>query len=751
MDFFYTTKVIPIDVNKGTNEEHKLRIEPITEQQAKTGSIPNNLLHVATLGCIANIQQTLHNMKYDAPISILNTIVKNSICQMPNFPINLSNFDLSLYHEVPDLSYRIPNTAFIPLKDRIQPLLDKGLTKVKVMILNGIGTGIGDSVIGVTALRLFHIELSKYFKEVVIDLYQTPFNRNATKAKLYAQEKFINSNNILPVSLNQLLEYDCVSDFSAMVIRENFDTYSMIDFFLENLAIDPKTIPDEHKRNFIKLNDKTVAQNKLKFIALENNNCPNLMIHGAASVAIRSMSKDTLTNFVKYFLENTNYNIVLTSLPNKITVKHLNKIFNTNRIVDFTSVSNDLDEFVYTISKMDYIVTVDTCVYHIADAFSINTVALFVSIDPNIRTNYYPSVTPIVVAKNHKLWGLHGSSNENDEGVAHQLWKGFNPALIIDALNSNTYKIKYENCPVCLKSSQPLITDKYKHYNLKTCKHCESEYTDNRTADDYDAMYQHDYNHYIEQRTREENIYGYINQMRFTEVRKFLQNDLSSKKVLDVGCANGFFVGYCTDLGFDAYGIDISRVAIDYGIKNLGLLNKIAQCADLNNLPDNFYPSYDIITSFEVVEHLPNPNFFAKQVFSTLNEGGVWMFSTPNRNRIQFGMGVKNTSKHTGIESGDYPPEHLTRFTLKGHEILAKDAGFEIIYQDSTKLLSNTVEDLVGPFPQLTVHDAETNRDLSVDHQAVNNAIAQYYQNMTDAVHGYGNFITTFCYKPKSF
>src|SRR5690606_16468987 len=133
---------------------------------------------------------------------------------------------------------------------------------------------------------------------IEIHLFQTPFNANKNKRKIYDQEKIINSVQVLPVTLEHILDFDCIADFSSMTLRDTFDTLPMIDFFLENLGIEPNTIDKKEKRNFLKVNEKIANEEKIKFLALRESKRPLLMLHTLASVHIRSMPEIVIEKLV---------------------------------------------------------------------------------------------------------------------------------------------------------------------------------------------------------------------------------------------------------------------------------------------------------------------------------------------------------------------------------------------------------------------------------------------------------------------
>jgi 2-polyprenyl-3-methyl-5-hydroxy-6-metoxy-1,4-benzoquinol methylase len=92
------------------------------------------------------------------------------------------------------------------------------------------------------------------------------------------------------------------------------------------------------------------------------------------------------------------------------------------------------------------------------------------------------------------------------------------------------------------------------------------------------------------------------------------------KIALDIGCAYGFIVELLNDLGYEAYGIDISKFAAAKG--------KSIILGDAEHMPFK-KSSFDLITCFETIEHLNNPELMLNDVHQILKPNGVFLFSTP--------------------------------------------------------------------------------------------------------------------------
>lgn len=122
----------------------------------------------------------------------------------------------------------------------------------------------------------------------------------------------------------------------------------------------------------------------------------------------------------------------------------------------------------------------------------------------------------------------------------------------------------------------------------------------------------------------------------------------SGGTLLDIGCADGRFVYAAARRGLDARGIDHSGRLIDEGNRRYGgdRLSR-ASIEELVGAAQRF----DVVTLFEVIEHVPDPADLLRRARSLLNPGGLLFVSTPNR------AGYPPAPAHL-----DRPPHHLTRW-----------------------------------------------------------------------------------------
>lgn len=136
-------------------------------------------------------------------------------------------------------------------------------------------------------------------------------------------------------------------------------------------------------------------------------------------------------------------------------------------------------------------------------------------------------------------------------------------------------------------------------------------------------------------------------------------------KLIDIGCGNGTFVAEADRVGFEAMGIDFSTTAIEMGRRHFGLTDLYD--VRVEDLPSRFPGRlFDVVTAFEVLEHMEDVGQFLRAIERVLAPGGHLVVSVPHRDRRPF------------LTEGDHPPHHFTRWSrLAMANVLARH-GFAI-------------------------------------------------------------------------
>ncbi|MEM0282350.1 MAG: class I SAM-dependent methyltransferase [Desulfurococcaceae archaeon] len=196
------------------------------------------------------------------------------------------------------------------------------------------------------------------------------------------------------------------------------------------------------------------------------------------------------------------------------------------------------------------------------------------------------------------------------------------------------------------------------------------------------------------------------------ELRKIkLQN------MIDFGC--GYKVLSCIIAEYlninEVYGVDINeeRLNVEVPCK----INNIA--TDITKPFSHLIgKSFDLVTSFGVIEHLQDWDIFMENVIGLSHKGSLLLISAPNLgswiNRISLLMGFQprdleiSSKRLYGVPplyKGHTPAGHIKIATLRAMKQFIESYGFQVIrvfpLYAKDNVLANIVDSLLKPFPSL--------------------------------------------------
>ena len=109
------------------------------------------------------------------------------------------------------------------------------------------------------------------------------------------------------------------------------------------------------------------------------------------------------------------------------------------------------------------------------------------------------------------------------------------------------------------------------------------------------------------------------------------EKPLKNINVLDLGCGGGLLAEPIKRLGANITGVDASKKNIEVAKLHAKQMN--LKINYLNSAPEklSIKKKFDVILNMEVVEHVPNINYFIEHCSKTLKKGGIMFVATINK------------------------------------------------------------------------------------------------------------------------
>ena len=148
-------------------------------------------------------------------------------------------------------------------------------------------------------------------------------------------------------------------------------------------------------------------------------------------------------------------------------------------------------------------------------------------------------------------------------------------------------------------------------------------------------------------------------------IKKYISEEGS---VLDLGCGMGFFLLEMQKEGYYVQGLDISEYAADIATNKL---NTRIFSGDLSDISFE-HKQFDIVTFWDVLEHLYNPVKSLKEVSRIIKQNGVLIIETLNISSLTARVLKEKWPLY-------FPPYHLYYYNRKSISRLLEKTGFEIV------------------------------------------------------------------------
>ncbi len=176
--------------------------------------------------------------------------------------------------------------------------------------------------------------------------------------------------------------------------------------------------------------------------------------------------------------------------------------------------------------------------------------------------------------------------------------------------------------------------------------------------------------HYRKDRNHGELIYQEHDKFLkiFDSILAKIETEIPPGRFLDVGCSYGNSLVAARDRNWQVTGIELSKPAAEYGIKEHGLDIRTVHLHEADLEPGSF----DAVLMHHTLEHLPYPDVVMQQVHDLLRPGGVHFQALPNYGALK--RRILGAHWSYGIT-----PDHLAYFTPRTLRRMLERLGFEYL------------------------------------------------------------------------
>lgn len=221
-------------------------------------------------------------------------------------------------------------------------------------------------------------------------------------------------------------------------------------------------------------------------------------------------------------------------------------------------------------------------------------------------------------------------------------------------------------CPLCRRTGLKSFVRSWKEYRLFDCPDCGIGFClpFKNPGPEFYAQFEDLYPHQAQETTD-----------AMTEEYDTCLNALGAgdgRRLLDVGCGGGGFLNRAKKRGFDVSGVDFDAGRLDLVRTQLGI-----QDVHVGSIEDytKTHPAarFDVVTMFEVLEHLDEPARWLGHARDLLKPGGRLFIGVPNRHR------TFDPFQGPGMDQLDNPPNHLTRWDAPSLRRFIEERSLEVV------------------------------------------------------------------------
>ena len=249
-------------------------------------------------------------------------------------------------------------------------------------------------------------------------------------------------------------------------------------------------------------------------------------------------------------------------------------------------------------------------------------------------------------------------------------------------------------CENCRSASFSTIRDSVDGSKIVRCLDCGLEFVNPMPTEEWlRQLYSHElandeqelpyFLNYIQERKDRGSSFDKLHNSRLDLIERFSKRPAVNNgaapasgargNLLDVGCGAGFFLKTAQSRGWNPYGIDFLPEYNRFAKEELKLENVHSSTLEEMNYPPL---SFDVVTLWDLIEHLRHPLSTLKEINRILRPGGLVVIWTPN---------VKNAALLKDRWIGYLMPLHLYFLSNQALNNLLTQSGFQTVYEKTNR------------------------------------------------------------------
>lgn len=241
--------------------------------------------------------------------------------------------------------------------------------------------------------------------------------------------------------------------------------------------------------------------------------------------------------------------------------------------------------------------------------------------------------------------------------------------------------VTVSQCPICLGKLTPFLNcvDHFvsqETFTLQRCEPCSFLITTPRPEDtELPKYYQSSeyLSHGNERKNLFERLYHLAKRFNLTWKRTLVEKEshLQKAKILDIGCGTGEFLGTMKEAGWAIEGVEPNDKARSAAKENTN--------STIGKSLDSVLNTFDVITLWHVLEHIPNLPETIQEIKKKLRPEGTLIIAVPNHESY-------DAKKYQADWAGYDVPRHLWHFSKASMKALATRSNLRIVNTIPMKL-----------------------------------------------------------------